>query len=208
LDRYPNTLIFTRQLLLQGSIGMASDEVNKCIVTENMPMFSVEDIEPQFLFIFLKSELFKSQVRALKTSGTAQKSLHERQFLELEIPLPSFSEQLQIIEGFRKKQEKIEIVRDEITQQQTYLQLLRQTILQEAGQGKLTKQDPTDEPATALLKRIKAQKEKIIKEGRLKKEKELPPITEDEIPFELPEGWVWCRLGECGVTQNRSNPTN
>lgn len=86
LDKYPNTLIFTRQLLLQGSIGMASDEVNKCIVTENMPMFSVKDIEPKYLFIFLKSELFKSQVRGLKTSGTAQKSLHERQFLELEIP--------------------------------------------------------------------------------------------------------------------------
>ena len=84
----------------------------------------------------------------------------------------------------------------ELDQQQTYLQLLRQTILQEAVQGKLTKQDPTDEPATELLKRIKAEKEKLIKAGKLKKEKELPPITEDEIPFELPEGWGWCRLEE------------
>jgi len=68
--------------------------------------------------------------------------------------------------------------------------------LQEAVQGKLTKQNPKDEPATELLKRIKAEKQKLIKAGKLKKEKELPPITEDEIPFELPEGWVWCRLGE------------
>jgi restriction endonuclease S subunit len=81
----------------------------------------------------------------------------------------------------------------ELDQQQTYLQLLRQTILQEAVQGKLTNQDPTDEPATELLKRIKAEKEKLIKAGKLKKEKELPPMAEDEIPFELPEGWVWCR---------------
>lgn len=108
--------------------------------------------------------------------------------------MPSFSEQLEIIEGFKTKQENIEIVRDEITQQETYLQLLRQTILQEAVQGKLTKQAPTDEPATELLKRIKAEKEKLLKAGKLKKEKELPQITEDQIPFELPEGWVWCRL--------------
>jgi type I restriction enzyme, S subunit len=84
----------------------------------------------------------------------------------------------------------------ELNQQQTYLQLLRQTILQEAVQGKLTKQDPQDEPATKLLARIKAEKEKLIKAGKLKKEKELPLITENEIPFELPKGWVWCRLGD------------
>jgi type I restriction enzyme S subunit len=84
----------------------------------------------------------------------------------------------------------------ELDQQQTYLQLLRQSILQEAVQGKLTKQDPNEEPATVLLQRIKAEKAKLIKEGKLKKEKELPPITEDEIPFELPEGWVWCRIGD------------
>jgi type I restriction enzyme S subunit len=73
---------------------------------------------------------------------------------------------------------------------------LQETILQLAVQGKLTKQDPTDRPATELLKRIKSEKEKFIKAGKLKKEKELPPITEDEIPFELPEGWLWSRLSE------------
>ena len=52
------------------------------------------------------------------------------------------------------------------------------------------------EPASELLKRIKAEKAKLIKEGKIKKEKPLPPITENEIPFELPEGWVWCRLGD------------
>ncbi len=84
----------------------------------------------------------------------------------------------------------------ELDQQQIYRQLLRQAILQEAVQGKLSKQDPTDEPATELLKRMKAEKEKLVKAGKLKKEKELPPITEGEIPFELPEGWSWCRLGQ------------
>jgi len=90
----------------------------------------------------------------------------------------------------------LSLLNAELDQQQTYLQLLRQTILQEAVQGKLTKQNSKDEPATELLKRIKAEKQKLIKAGKLKKEKELPPITEDEIPFELPKGWVWCRLSE------------
>ena len=71
--------------------------------------------------------------------------------------------------------------------------------MQEAVQGKLTKQNPTDEPATELLKRIKAEKEKRVKAGKLKKEKELALITEDEILFQLPKGWVWCRLRDVAL---------
>lgn len=71
---------------------------------------------------------------------------------------------------------------------------LRQSILQAAVQGKLVPQDPNDEPASELLKRIQQEKAWLIKEGKIKKEKPLPPILEDEIPYDLPEGWVWCRL--------------
>jgi restriction endonuclease S subunit len=102
-----------------------------------------------------------------------------------------------------KFERKLSLLDTELDQQQAYLQHLRQAILQEAVQGKLTKQEPTDEPATELLKRIKAEKEKLTKAGKLKKEKELSPITEDEIPFELPEGWAWCRFGE--LIQNVNN---
>ncbi|MCG8572571.1 MAG: restriction endonuclease subunit S, partial [Spirochaetes bacterium] len=73
---------------------------------------------------------------------------------------------------------------------------LRQTILQLAVQGKLIPQDPNDEPASELLRKIKAEKNKLIKEGKIKKEKPLPEIREDEIPYELPDGWEWVRLGE------------
>jgi type I restriction enzyme S subunit len=62
-------------------------------------------------------------------------------------------------------------------------------------QGKVAPQDPNDEPAGKLLKRTKAEKEKLIAEGILKKQKNLLPITEDEIPYELPQGWEWMRLG-------------
>jgi len=105
-----------------------------------------------------------------------------------------------------KIESKLLLLQQELDQQQTYLQLLGQTILQEAVQGKLTKQDQTDEPATILLRRIKAEKESLIQAGKLKKENELLPITEDEIPFELPEGWVWCRLKEFGFITGGGTP--
>tara|TARA_R110002050_G_scaffold266214_1_gene407542 strand:- start:4000 stop:5757 length:1758 start_codon:yes stop_codon:yes gene_type:complete len=81
---------------------------------------------------------------------------------------------------------------------------LRESILQLAVQGKLTKQwralrqaqGPPLEPATTLLERIKAEKEQLIKEKKIKKEKPLPEISDAEIPYDLPEGWVWCRLGD------------
>ena len=56
--------------------------------------------------------------------------------------------------------------------------------------------DIHDEPASVLLERIRVEKERLVKEGKIKKEKPLPPISEDEIPYDLPEGWVWCRLNE------------
>ena len=74
---------------------------------------------------------------------------------------------------------------------------LKKSILQYAMQGKLVAQDPNDEPASELLKRIKAEKEQLIKDGKIKKEKPLPPITADEIPYELPQGWEWVRFSEC-----------
>lgn len=73
---------------------------------------------------------------------------------------------------------------------------LKQTILQLAVMGKLCKQDPNDEPASELLKRIAAEKEALVKAGKIKKQKPLPPINDDEKPFELPKGWEWCRISD------------
>ena len=82
---------------------------------------------------------------------------------------------------------------------------LRQTILDRAIRGQLVSQDPTDEPASVLLERIRAEKEKLIKEKKLKREKrDNQPI--EEIPFEIPEGWVWCRLGEIAYIASGSTP--
>ncbi len=71
---------------------------------------------------------------------------------------------------------------------------LEQTILQLAVRGLLVPQDPTDEPASALLQKIRLEKDRLILEGKIKRDKPLPPIAEDEKPFELPVGWEWVRL--------------
>ncbi len=144
---------------------------------------------------FLISDAFKNLLKASAGNGI-KTELKAKQLLPLEINLPPLDQQLEIVERISDSQAKLKTLTKEIVHQQTYLQRLRQAILQEVVRGKLTKQDPTDEPATELLKRIKTEKEKLIKAGKLKKEKELPPITDDEIPFELPKGWAWCRLGE------------
>ena len=82
---------------------------------------------------------------------------------------------------------------------------LRQTILDRAIRGQLVSQDPTDEPASVLLERIRAEKEQLIKDKKLKREKrDNQPI--EEVPFEIPEGWVWCRLGEIAYIASGSTP--
>src|SRR5690606_6651558 len=85
------------------------------------------------------------------------------------------------------------------------VQLLRQTILSLAVRGKLVPQDPNDEPASVLLEKIKEEKERLVKEGKIRKQKPLPPIKEEEIPYEVPEGWEWVRLGEIGILNPRNN---
>ncbi|MEG2269028.1 MAG: restriction endonuclease subunit S, partial [Acinetobacter sp.] len=72
---------------------------------------------------------------------------------------------------------------------------LKQTILQLAVMGKLVTQDPNDEPASELLKRIEQEKAQLVKEGKIKKQKPLPPVSDEEKSFELPRGWEWCKFG-------------
>ncbi len=130
------------------------------------------------------------------------------------IPLPPLAEQKRIVE----KLEEILPLVDEYGKNEEILsemnqklpKQIRQSILQYAVQGKLVEQNPQDEPASELLKRIKAEKEQLIKEGKIKKEKPLPPITQDEIPYDLPQGWQWVRLGEytdigTGTTPSTTN---
>jgi len=105
---------------------------------------------------------------------------------------------------------------NEVNTQSSCLTKLRQAILQEAIEGKLTvdwrKENPVrkgnpDYDAKALLEKIQAEKEMLIKEGKIKKQKPLALIKTEEVPFELPEGWVWTRLGDIGWTQTGTTPS-
>ena len=86
------------------------------------------------------------------------------------------------------------------------IQRLREMILQWAVQGKLVPQDPTDEAAAVLLAKIQAEKERLIKQGTIKRQKPLPPIREDEKPFELPNGWIWEKVGNIFEVKRGASP--
>lgn len=79
---------------------------------------------------------------------------------------------------------------------------LKASILQYAMEGKLVSQDPNDESASELLKRISTEKSELVKEGKIKKSKNLPEITEDEKPFDIPNSWEWVRLVEVTLFGN------
>jgi len=143
-----------------------------------------------------------SFIKALKEQvrGGIKTEIKAKHLLPLEIDLPDLDEQKKIANSLIKKQSMQKELNSERIRQEGYTKNLRQAILQDAIQGKLTedwrKANPNVEPASELLKKIKAEKEKLVKDKKIKKEKPLPPITKEEIPFDLPEGWEWCRLGD------------
>ncbi len=226
LKKFPNTILFTRQGIIDGSIGLAPAEVDGCIATENMPMFSVnsEKVYPGLLTNFLKSDIFRNKVKLITPTGSAQKAIHERDLLELDCLIPEkIEEQKHLTDRINTyllycKKQLINLENDFRD-----TNLLRQSILQEAIEGKLTeewrKQNPIrkcdpNTDAAVLIEKIKEEKQKLIAEGKIKKEKPLAPISKDEVPFDLPEGWVWCRLvditvlitdGKHGDSSNQSN---
>ena len=129
-------------------------------------------------------------------SGGNQKFLSLTKINKLPFPLPPLEEQSRIA---AKIVQLLALLRkvESSTQQYAKLQtLLKSKVLDLALRGKLVKQDPNDEPASVLLEKIKAEKEQLIKEKKIKKSKPLPPITDEEKPFEIPDSWEWVRLGE------------
>lgn len=97
-------------------------------------------------------------------------------------------------ESFAENWQRIAAHFDTLFTTEASIDALKQTLLQLAVMGKLVPQDPNDEPASELLKRIQAEKAKLIAEGKIKKDKPLPPIAEDEKPFELPKAWEWVQM--------------
>jgi len=118
----------------------------------------------------------------------------------LELPFPPLSEQMRIVERleeFLPEIDKLEYDESKLdVLQKAFPKKMKYSILQYAIQGKLTEQLESDGNARDLLKEIQQEKALLIKEGKIKKEKPLPEITEDEIPFDIPEKWCWVRISE------------
>jgi len=148
---------------------------------------------------FVLNSLRPVLVAAIK-SGTSKESINQTNFKKYELPYFDIEQQDSWIEKLKSTMIRKDLLGCELTHQQTLLKKLRQQILQEAIEGKLTedwrKQNPDVEPASELLARIKAEKEQLIKAKKIKKQKALPPITDEEKPFDLPDRWEWCRIGE------------
>jgi type I restriction enzyme S subunit len=122
------------------------------------------------------------------------------------IPLPPLSEQSRIAAKIAQLFALLRKV-ESSTQQYANLQtLLKSKVLDLAMRGKLVEQDPHDEPASVLLKKIKAEKEQLVKEGKIKKSKLLPPVTDEEKPFDIPDSWEWVRLGDIGAITSGGTP--
>ena len=149
------------------------------------------------------------------STATAQPGLSVTKINRVLIPLPPLKEQLRIvakieklmplIDEYAKAYNRLKAIDDDFNDK------MKQSILQYAMEGKLVKQDPDDEPASELLKKIKDEKKQLVKEKKIKRSKSLPRISEDEKLFDIPENWEWVRLTEvgswgAGATPSRSHP--
>ncbi|MCR5643965.1 MAG: restriction endonuclease subunit S [Prevotella sp.] len=154
-------------------------------------------INSDFIFLFFKTLYFQS---FCKSYGVALNAIKFSTIDNVLFPLPPLAEQKRIVakieellpkvEAYGKAQESLDKLNEELPER------LKKSILQEAIEGRLVPQDPNDEPASVLLDKIRKEKARLVKEGKLKK-KDLKetPISEDEIPYKIPESWEWTRLG-------------
>lgn len=182
-----------------GAFGVTIEEHNESLASTNMALASIdiEKANPQFIQLLFKLPFFYQYINTLSTGTTNRKYLKASDVPHMiEIPDMSLSQQDKFMNWYNEFEDKYINVIEENKKQSIMIDKLRKSILREAIRGELVSHDPYDEPASVLLKKIAEEKDRLIKEGKIKKEKPLTPISEDEIPYELQEGWQWVRIGE------------
>lgn len=205
-------LLFT----VTGSYGIPVliDSDDKFCFQRHIAIVRPCTISNRYLYVILGSSYVKSICDA-KATGTAQKTVGLATLRELLIPVAPYKEQMQI---YAQTQDALSIVDSVSSDKEDLLNIIESAkakILDLAIRGQLVPQDPTDEPASVLLERIRAEKEELIKQGKIKRDKKESVIfrgednsyyekmggkvvnIDDEIPFELPESWAWCRGYSC-----------
>ena len=210
-----------------GRSGIVTDLPYPTLTDGHLFIFRTnEEVVGWYLYLYLQYR--KPEIEKSANGSTNQTFLNLTKTMEWLVPLPSKDEQIRIVEKYKSLTPILEAYsrayNNCIRLNDTFPELLKKSILQEAVQGKLVPQDPTDEPASVLLERIRAEKEQLIKDGKMKKDKHESVIfrrdnshyekldgiercIEDEIPFEIPDGWEWCRLKTVGITQTGNTPS-
>ena len=171
---------------------------------------------PEYLYYYFANPSVQSVIEDQADGTTKQKELATATIKAYLTPIPPLDEQRRILAKLSEVLPVVKnygVVYDETTaMQEAFPESLKKSILHEAVQGKLVPQDPSDEPAEALLERIRVEKQRLIKEGKIKKNKHESVIfrrdnshyekldgvercIDDELPFEIPDSWVWVRLG-------------
>ena len=205
-----------------------SDTVVGGFVLMLIPHFN-DDVVSQYLLYAFAAKHHRDNCRNIThKSGQAFYNLSREQMMNLPVPIPPREEMERITAMLKRVLPKVAdyAVVDIALQKlnSSFPEALKKSILQEAVQGKLVPQDPSDEPAEALLERIRAEKQRLIKEGKIKKDKHESVIfrrdnshyekrgseevcIDDEIPFEIPESWAWARLSSFGVFSSGKTPS-
>ena len=181
------------------------------------------EVLPEYLYYVIRHFIISTQYERYYT-GTTIKHLTGQSLRILPIPLPPTSQQQSIVKRLQQIIDEIDRIEAEKTDAQSLVALAKSKILDLAIRGQLVPQNPTDEPASVLLERIRAEKEELIRQGKTKRDKKESIIfrgednsyyekignqvenVDDEIPFELPEGWVWCRGYSCFEGMESTKP--
>jgi type I restriction enzyme S subunit len=179
-----------------GSIGLVSDDT-RGLISPAYVVFKPKPnaIIPELLFKFLKSDEGLRQIK-FYARGTVRQALRFEDVCNIEITIPDFEEQQILYNKLINSQEASNVLDTELKNQLELLKKLRQQLLQDAVQGKLVEQNPKDEPASELLKKIKKQKDTLIKQKKLK----IGRATEQALSLisdlEIPKSWQWCKSDE------------
>ncbi len=188
-----------------GNLGRNNVINKKVAYNQQINSISPIIVNSELIHYFMSSNFFVSSMYKW-ASATTLPILNKTKLSRLIIPLPSLTEQKRIIVKIAQLFALLRKV-ETSTQQYAKLQtLLKSKVLDLAMRGKLVKQDPNDETVSELLKKIKAEKAELIKEKKIKKTKSLPPITDDEKPFDIPDSWEWVRLGDVGTITSGGTP--
>jgi type I restriction enzyme S subunit len=202
-----NRYLFEKRKLLMTCRGATCGTINVSLpnsfVTNNSIVISPKIYEDELLD-FIRYQLVGADKKAV-ISGSAQPQVTIEKLQNLPIVLPSLIVARQTVAKIESTQSKIQNIESCVNKAETLIGKYKEALLHKAFRGQLVPQDPNDEPASELLKRIKSEQAQTT-DSKKKKKTELPPIRLGEIPFDIPKSWEWVRLGELIEIQSGQTP--